>query len=312
MQAVFFFCVDPAKDPVAPPVLAAARRVLGLAEGDLSVDGMPVLEARDADGNRLVFVRTEGVLSHHFARYAPVLRACFRGFDFAAHVNWHGGANAPDAMLSVHSLGDVAAGVFCRAEPVIARRVLMAIEEERRARGLDAFSTLTEATHWSGTPNGQPVELLAELAIPMVDVEIGSSPASFSHPIAAEVIARGIARALLPRPEDGRVRSLLCAGGVFLEPAFRAAALHEDAEHPLALAHALPKQWLISGGYGGEGGAAKLAACAASVAGGVHAIAYHEDLKAPLREQLAQLARRLGVPLLRRQLLREPRALPLW
>ena len=51
MQAVYFFCTDPAKDRVVPAAFDTCRRVLAPAETSLCCDNMPVLGYDDWNGN---------------------------------------------------------------------------------------------------------------------------------------------------------------------------------------------------------------------------------------------------------------------
>lgn len=46
-------------------------------------------------------------------------------------VNWHGGKNAPDKILTVHSTGDVVGKIFAPSNPIYLRNLLLAIEENR-------------------------------------------------------------------------------------------------------------------------------------------------------------------------------------
>jgi D-tyrosyl-tRNA(Tyr) deacylase len=311
MHVVAFFCADLAKDPVAPRVLEALERLFSPGQTPLEVDGLPVSRLAGEAGGRLDLVRTAEVLSHRFDRYLPALREHFGAYDLALHVNWHGGKNAPDRILTVHSIGDVVSGTFAPVDAPLCRRLFLALEHERHAAALD-FTVVTEATHWSGIPQGLAAGLIIEYQVPFLDVEIGSTPEAWANPEAAAVVARALARLVHQQPQDGPVRTLMCAGGIHIEPAFAAPLRSGDPEHPLAVAHVLPKHWLAAGGYDGRDGLDKLRSCARSVRGGVHAVVFHDDLKAPFRDQLRRLADELGVPLLKRQALKDVGQLPLW
>jgi len=306
-RAVLFFCADLARDPVAARVFEASTRLLELRETGDAVDGFPVLAHRDAAGRELVYVRTAEVLSHDYPRYLPTLNERFADFDLALLVNWHEGANAPESILMAHTTGDVPSGTFGAADPALTMGVLRALERARRDAGLDHYRTVTEATHWSGAQLGHPPELLARYPVPLLDVEIGSSPASWADPAAVEALARA-----LPLVFDGAdepCTSLLCVGGIHFEPSFREAALGEARPHPAGVSHILANQWLVSGGYGAAEGVDKLAACAASVAGGVDALVVHDNLKGPLKATVRALGDRLGVPVFNHKRLRQPEPL---
>lgn len=307
-RAVFFFCADPALDPVASRVFDASREIFPLAETDDEVDGMPVLLHRDEAGREFAYVRTADVLSHAYERYLPVLGERFADFDVAMVVNWHEGANAPDAILMAHTTADVASGSFGPADPRLTTAMLRALERERTRAGLDGYTTVTEATHWSGIPHGSPPELIARYPVPVLDVEIGSTPERWGDPAAVEVVARAIA-SVFDEVDEGAA-SLLCVGGVHFEPSFRDAVLSPDRPHRLAVSHILANQWL-GAGYDGAEGAAKLDACVRSIAGGVDAVVFHDNVKGPVKAAARELAERLGVPSFKHRRLRQPEPLDL-
>jgi D-tyrosyl-tRNA(Tyr) deacylase len=311
-KAVYFFCRDLTKDPVAPRVFAAAVELSSPREAGFAVDGDPVLVSRGANGESFFYVRTEVVLSHDFARYLPALRERFDDFDFAGLVNWHGGERAPDGILTVHTTGDVVTGNYGPAHPLYTRNLLLALEANRKRAGLDAFRVTTEATHWSGIPYGGRPELIPEFRAPLVDVEIGSAPGSWADPLAARAVALSLQEVFTGREADGRLRSLLCAGGVHLEAVFASAVLDSTDERPLAVSHILPNNWVVEGGYDQESALDKLEACLRSIDGGVHAIVVHDDLKGRYKATFRSAAERLGVPLLKHRALRAPGELPLW
>ncbi|MBM7487789.1 hypothetical protein [Bradyrhizobium canariense] len=49
-------------------------------------------------------VTTDDVVSNHYARYAPILNQPFGDANVIGIVNWHEGANAPNAIFTVTSL----------------------------------------------------------------------------------------------------------------------------------------------------------------------------------------------------------------
>lgn len=311
-KAVYFFCRDLEKDPVAPRVFAAAVELTSPREAGVTIDGEPVLVSRGPGGESFFYVRTEVVLSHDFARYLPALREQFGDFDFAGLVNWHGGEKAPDAILTAHTTGDVVTGNYGPANPLYMRNLLLALEANRRRVGLEAFRVTTEATHWSGIPHGGRPELIPEFGVPLVDVEIGSAPGSWADPLAARAVALSLPQVFAGDGAEGRVRSLLCAGGVHLEAVFASAVLDSTPERPLAVSHILPNHWVAEGAYDQESAADKLESCVRSIAGGVHAVVVHDDLKGRYKAAFRSAAERLGVPLLKHRALRSPGELPLW
>src|SRR5688572_7867415 len=266
-KTLYLFCNDPHKDPVAHRVFAATEDFLHLRAAGFEVDGWPVLLHEDGEGHSYFYVRTAEVVSHDYRRYLPVLLSRFADFDQAGLVNWHEGANAPDAVFTVHTTGDVASGRFGAADPRLMRNLCLAIERNRQKLGPASFTTALEATHWSGVPHGGSPKWIVEYPVPLLDIEIGSSPACWSNPAAAQVVARSLVEVFAAHGEPPP-RSLLCVGGVHVEPAFRAALFGCRPERPLAVSHILPNHWLD--GYDSEEGAVKLDACVASILGGIH------------------------------------------
>jgi D-tyrosyl-tRNA(Tyr) deacylase len=308
-KAVYFFCCDPARDPVAHRVFDAVLRLQQPEATEIVIDGQPVLRSTDEAGDAFYYVRLDEVLSVDYPRYLPVLEQHLSAFDFAGIINWHEGRNAPDAILTVHTTGDMVSGYFGPADPRCTRNLLLAIEENRRECGLDGFVTTSEATHWSGIVYGGAPELIPRYPVPLVDIEIGSTPESWSNRAAAEVLARSLTRVF--GEQDAEVRSLLCVGGAHFEPAFSAAVLHREHQPPLAVSHILANQWLGAGAYDSEPGYAKLEACARSIRGGLHAIAFHDGIRGRYKAQLRRLGEQLGIPAFKHQALQEPEDLSL-
>lgn len=309
-DAVFFFCVDPDRDPVAGGVLAALRERLDPEEGTLEVDGRPVLLHHDDTGHRFHLVATDDVVSHDYPRYLPVMRH-FAHCAMGGVVNWHEGANAPDRIFCLHTTGDVTSGHFGPADPRTFRNLLRALDGERRRAGLDDYRVTSEATHWSGIPHGGDPATIADFPVPLLDVEIGSGPDAWSDPA-----ARGVLAAALPRvfAGDGEgAASLLCVGGVHFQEIYGAAVLASPPGGGVAVSHILANQWVgdEAAGYGGPRGVDKLRACVASIAGGVDAVVYHASLKAPYKNNLRALGEELGVPVLKHRALRRLDELPL-
>jgi D-tyrosyl-tRNA(Tyr) deacylase len=259
----------------------------------------------------LYYVRTDEVISHNYARYLAPLNAYFADCTFAAVVNWHEGMNAPDAIFTVHTTGDVVSGIYGAAHPIYTRNMLRALDWQRQSAGLTTFTTMTEGTHWSGVPYGSSPEMITAYPVPLVDIEIGSNEASWSNSTAIEVVARALLD-VFDATEDGRLRSLLCLGGVHLETAFSNPVLASSSDYPLAISHILPNQWIVAGEYETLEGLKKLEACLQSIVGGVHAIVYHDNLKGPYKAQARLLARELQIPCFKHQLLRNVQQLPLW
>ncbi|WP_322047737.1 D-aminoacyl-tRNA deacylase [Paraburkholderia sp. J67] len=310
---VLAMCVDERFDPVASSVLAALEQAATLTDSPVTVDGRPALYTQRAR-RRLEILRLDTVLSHDYRRYAPTLAAAYPHAEAVVVVNWHEGSRAPDNIFTIQTTGDMASGTFSPVDPAFTRALFLAVEHERQRAELDTFSTWMEATHWSGTLfASQPGELIGALAMPVIDLEIGSAPDAWSNRRAAQVLARALL-AVCDGPigpigtstaSDALV-SLLCVGGIHFEPAFTQLLLEHGESQRLALSHILPNHWLVAHEYDSEARFDALLACAQSIRGGVDAIAYHDNLKGSFKQQCKRLAAHLGVPALSHRKLRTP------
>ena len=70
--------------------------------------------------------------------------------------------------------------------------------------------------------------------------------------------------------------------------------------------HILANQWLVAGRYEDETGPERLERCVASIRGGIHCIAFHDNLKGPYKDRFRALGDRLGIPAVKHQALRSP------
>lgn len=213
----FFFCSDLKKDPVASNVIKCCEEIMDLNQTDIVIDDNFVLEFKDKNNNLFHFVKTKDVISHNYKYYLPILNRHFRDYDFAGVVNWHEGENAPEHILTAHTIGDVPTGEFGNSNPRYFKNLINAIEDIKNENLLDEFTTLTEATHWSGTTYGEESKLITEYSVPMLDIEIGSSSDSFNNSIAIQVLAKSLIRVF---DCDEPLKTLLCVGGVHFEKSF--------------------------------------------------------------------------------------------
>lgn len=294
-HAVFIFCVDPEKDPAAIHVLKALTAERTLDPTGIAIDGHRVLEVPGLHDTRISIVATNEFISYDYAHYAPILNAYFGAADFIGVVNWHEGANAPNAIFTVQTTGDLATGSFSSVDPRIARGLLLAIEDERLFSGLHGFQTYLEATHWSGVKAGYAGARLTDLRPSAIDIEIGSSPADWTNPLAAQVLARALLHTF-DRMEEP-VQSVLCVGGVHFESGFTDAVLQPREGIAIAASHVLPNHWLVSEGYDQERRLIDLRTCVGSIVGGIQSILYHDKLKASYKGVARLLAEELHVPL---------------
>ncbi len=307
-KAVFFLCVDPF-DHVAGAVFQASRDAFPLTETDISVDGNRALCSGDGFGNLVFFVPTRKVVSHDYVRYLPEMQRSFSDCDIAGIVTWHAGENAPDKIFTAHTTGDVASGNFGPAAPGYMRNILLAMEGYRREEGLEEYRVTTEATHWSGMVyGGGAPEMIPEFPVPMIDIEIGSSPESWNDERAAKVLAKSLGSVFT---SDGkRVRNLLCAGGVHFDPSFAGAVFQEWDDCAFGVSHILANQWLVSGRYEEPSGEERLENCVRSIAGGIEGIVFHDNLKGVYKDRFRALGAEYGIPVFKHQALRRPETIP--
>lgn len=303
-HAVFIFCVAPEKDPAAGHVLSALTAERALVPTGAEIFGHPVLEVPCLGDTKMSIVTTDELVSYDYVRYTPILNHYFGDADVIGVVNWHEGANAPNAIFTVQTTGDLGTGTFSPIDPRVTRGLLLAIEDERIASGLHDFQTYLEATHWSGVKVGDSGARLADLRPSTIDIEIGSSPADWTNPHAARVLARALLRTFDHIEEP--VQSVLCVGGVHFEPGFTNAVLQPREGLPIAASHVLPNHWLVSEGYDRESRLLDLRNCVHSILGGIQSIVYHDKLKAPYKGVARLLAEELSVPMLSHKKLRAP------
>lgn len=304
LKAAFFFCSDP-MDPVAGRVFQASREIFSLEDTGIFVGELPVLKYADKEGNVFYYVRTEKVVSHDYARYLPTMNGHFRDCALAGIITWHGGENAPDGILTSHTTGDVDSGTFGPAAPWFMRNLLLSMERYRLEEELHDFRVVTEATHWSGMVyGGGDPKMIAQYPVPMLDIEIGSAPGTWTHKGAAQVLAKSMVSVF---QGDGRkLRNLLCAGGVHFEPSFASAVFQKWNDSAFGISHILANQWLVTGRYEEPDGAARLEACVGTIKNGIEGIVFHDNLKGIYKDRLRKLAADLGVPVFKHQALRRP------
>ena len=202
----------------------------------------------ERDGHEFYFAPTDIALCLDYPRFLPEMNAHFADADMSGMITWHEGGNAPDNVLTVHSLGDMASGCFGKANPRYMRNLLLAFERNRVELGLEQYHVTTEATHWSGVHDGHgDPSLLLQFPVPMVDIEVGSAPVSWDDETACLALARTLTHVF---DDDGKqVHNLLCVGGVHFEPNFAEAALHSWGDEAFGVTHCLANQWLVSGEY---------------------------------------------------------------
>lgn len=303
-QALYFFCRDSSRDPVAGSVFDAVGRRFPLRDIPLA-SGETAKQHEDSLGNRVLLVPTDAVFPHrldtYLERYGPLLTDS----DVAAVVNWHQGASAPERIFCVHSNGDVASGVFPIADAKLTTALLRSLEHHRRiaSPALQAWRTLPEATHTSATMHGVPAERLLHCPCPLLDVEIGSVTGDWHCGAAHDAMAAALLDIhRFAREDDVPV---LFVGGIHFEPSVQLATLGHSFDEPtFAVAHVLPNQWISNGKYDDDVGVERLIAAVNSIRHPLRALAMHDGLSGTLKGTVRRAAERLGLPLLNHRRLR--------
>ena len=308
MKAVYFICKNHNWGYVAANVWDILEEE-GIMNEDagFSFCGEPV-RCRKENGNEFYFVGTEIALCLDYPRYLPDMNRYFADADMSGMVTWHEGPNAPDNVLTVHSLGDMASGCFGKAKPRLMRNLIRAFDENRIALGLSQYSVVTEATHWSGVHNGEgDASLLLKFPVPMVDIEVGSAPDSWNDRTACRALARTLIHVF---DDDGAtVHNILCVGGVHFEPNFAEAAHRMWGSEAFGVTHILANQWLVSGGYEEERGFSRACGAIDAIEGGVEAIFFHDKMKGCYKDLVRRLGTEYHIPIYKHQKLRNPETL---
>lgn len=296
----YFLCMDSTIDEVAPLVYDKTTNLIDLTPLDWTVDDYPVLEHKTADGNRLLYIRTNVVLCQNQLHYQDVLDR-LKDVELIGMVNWHGGQNAPDKILAVHTAGDVTSSHYPPSKPLYASNIIRSLESLRKEAGLEEWKVTTEATHWSGIVYDGDVEWLNNVHAPLVDIEIGSTSESYNNDTAITVIAQSLLKVF---DNTDAYPTILYVGGIHFEDTITNAVLHPT--HPFALTHILPSRWIDNEFYTGELGIANIKKCIDSIEGGIDGFVIHEKLKKPAKDVIRALAEELDLPLIKRKALKTP------
>ena len=276
----------------------------------MSFDNREVMMHRDGAGNEYYFAQSEVPVCWDYPRYLAEMNGKFADADFSGIVTWHEGASATPKVLTVHTIGDVNAGVYGPANPAYMRNILLSMEHNRVMLGLSDYMTVTEATHWSGTAvSGSSPELILQYPVPMVDIEVGSEEDSWNNRTACEALADALTHVF---ESDGkRVHNLLCAGGVHFDPNFAQAVFTQWKDDAFGVSHIIANQWLVAGEYEKEHGLEFISAAIDKIAGGVEAVVFHDKMKGCYKDLVRAVGEKYQIPVLRHQRLRQPEELQL-
>lgn len=306
-RCVYYFGMNLETDPAAKHIFEAVEKTgKDLTTTNQMIDEWPVLEYKDEQDNIIHFVRTQRVIWHDLDCYLPIMKEHFEGYDFGGLITWHEGDNAPDKIFSIHSAGDPLSGNFGPANAEYMRNLMLSMEKNRVALGMDDYTVTTEATHWSSIVySNAAAERVLEYNVPIVDIEIGSSPEAWANPDAAKVIANALFDVF---NSDGKnIVHLLCAGGIHFEPSFAGAVFESWDNNAFGVSHILANQWLVGGAYEEESGLEKIENCIASIVGGIGGIAIHDKMKGTYKEQFRILGAKYNVPVFKHQQLKRPK-----
>ncbi|MCI2061177.1 MAG: D-aminoacyl-tRNA deacylase [Eubacteriaceae bacterium] len=308
-KAVFFICDRHDWGHVSFNVWDILREE-GFLDGEagFTFDGGKVMKHIDEAGNEYYFAPTKIAICLDYPHYLPEMNEHFSDFDVSGMVTWHEGASAPQNVLTVHSLGDVVSGIYDPADPRCMRNLILGIDRERQALRLDDYSVVTEATHWSGAyDDDSDPSLLIKFPVPMMDIEVGSDPASWDDMDACRALARGLMHVF---DDDGlTVHNLLCVGGIHFQPDWAEAVFRQWDGQTFGITHIIANQWLVDGEYENEKGIARTEACISAIAGGVEAIVFHDKMKACYKDLVRTIGAEYDIPIYKHQRLRNPETL---
>ncbi len=305
-KAVYFISNNPNWGYVSRHVWNILKEEGYLSEkADFCFAGEDVYKYIDEGKNEFYFVPMQIAVCLDYPKYLPEMNEYFSNFDISGMVTWHEGENAPPNVLTVHTLGDMNSGVFGAVRPRYMRNLMLAINRNKNELGLENYSVVTEATHWSGIHEGQgDPTLLTNFPVAMMDIEVGSDPNSWNNIDACRALARSLTQIFT---DDGRaVHNLLCMGGVHFDPNFAEAVFAQWGNEAFGITHIMANQWLVSGAYEDESGFERACACIDAIEGGVEAIIYHDKLKGCYKDLARRLGEKYQIPTGKHQKLRNP------
>jgi D-tyrosyl-tRNA(Tyr) deacylase len=308
-KAIYYICNNPSWGHVALHVWNILEEEGYLSEPTgIIFDGGEVMKYTDKKNNEFYFAPTETAICLDYPRYLPDMNRYFADFDISGMVTWHEGASAPDNVLTVHSLGDVNSGVYGPAKPKYMRNLLLAMDRNRQELGLDDYSVVTEATHWSGAHEDESdPSLLLEYPVAMMDIEVGSDESSWSNLTACLALARSLTQIF---DDDGnKVHNILCVGGIHFDPNFRGAVFTDWDKEAFGVTHIIANQWLVAGEYENGEGLRKIIDCISAIDGEIEAIAFHDKMKACYKDLVRKLGEEYQIPIYKHQRLRKPQGL---
>jgi D-tyrosyl-tRNA(Tyr) deacylase len=305
-KAVYYICDDKNWGHVSFLVWDILKEEGYLNPAGFTFDGREVMKYIDEKNNEYYFAPSDIAICRDYPRFLPDMNKHFSDFDMSGMVTWHEGTNAPEKVITIHTISDVSSGCYGPANPLYNHNLMLSMEKIRKDIGLEDYRVVTEATHWSGVYDGTgDPELLLEYNVPMVDIEVGSEEESWSNKKACTILAHSLLHVF---DDDIKLHNLLCVGGVHFDPNFAEAVLTSwnDGKEYFGISHIVANQWLVSGEYENEQGSKKLSACIESIIGGIDGIVFHDKLKGCYKDLVRKLSEKYNVPIIKHQLLRTP------
>jgi len=222
-------------DKAAMNIASKLIEMFGLERTSTTFDGQPAYAKGDV---MLVFTSEDSINAEHVASLGPEM------VIFAARHS----SLAGEPTLSTHTPGNL--GFEAKfggrprelgwSEPNVMKKALLTLAEQREKLGLGEYRVCLEATHHG--PTG--------IDVPVVFVEIGSTPDRWSDERAGEAVAEAIWEAA-NRPS--RAKRAVGFGGGHYAPKFTRLVLEEL---DVAVGHIVPKhvfsslgqdRWLVEG-----------------------------------------------------------------
>ena len=209
-------------DPASMNIAERLIELHGLEPTDALFEGSPIYARGSV---KLVFTASEPIYAEHVGEALPEPP---EAIIFASR---HASAKG-EPTLSTHTPGNLGFTAehggspreFAWSEPLRMRAALLSLSEAGGKEALRDYSICLEATHHG--PTG--------LSVPVLFVEIGSTPERWTDPSAGEAVAEAIWEAAT-RPS--RARRAVGLGGGHYAPKLTAVAIETD----LAIGHIVPR-----------------------------------------------------------------------
>lgn len=292
-SVVLFCCKNLNNDRVAPYFLERIKdKKIDIAShyslGDITVSSF------HSHGIDFHLAELSEVLSHNYERYATTINANFSHFDLGVIINWHQGANAPNAIFCIQTTGDLETGTFSSIRPELSHALYESLSLELKKEKLD-FIPWFEASHWSGTLfRNQNGDMVKDIILPLIDFEIGSSPEDWTNLLAHDVMISSVLNMGKFISDD--VVTILGVGGTHFDTSLNSLSAYRMDGKQVVLSHLLANQWLVSYEYNDRiTGVERYKKIMNTVSGGIDYVVFKDKLKSDLKNNLKIAAEELGI-----------------